>query len=72
MIFILQGTQLNDKMIKLLNNKLFTPLLIANILIYTAIGSGTTIFLLCLHKLWRSYPRRKVAQGKVTVVRPVQ
>lgn len=60
-------------MIKLLNDKLFTPLLIANVLIYTVIGTGAIIFLVCLMQLWKcSLSRRDVnQQDKVVAVRPV-
>nr|QGW45473.1 sensory neuron membrane protein 2 [Bradysia odoriphaga] len=68
-VWVEEGTQLNDKMIKLLNDKMFTPLLIANILIYAAIGSGLTIFFVCLIQLWTRPSRRNV--DKIVAVRPM-
>lgn len=61
-------------MIKLLNDKMFTPVLIANIFIYAAIGSGLAIFFVCLliQLCNRSSRRNVVKVDKVIAVRPVQ
>lgn len=67
----MQGLELNDKMIKMLNDKMFTPLLVANILIYTSIGGGALIFFVCLAKLCKCSAGRDINQDKVVAVRPV-